>query len=131
MSTTNDKQIGGTHYKSSHECWDYIVANNLGYLEGTAIKYLTRWRKKNGIEDLRKAIHFIEKLIEVELANTQSINLELFSNMAGMAYSEGSNGTLGGFRRVCDVGEQVGDSHTVWPGELNDTIVIREDDVQS
>ena len=64
--SANDKQIGGSHYKSNSECWDYIIDNNLGYLEGTAIKYLTRWRKKNGIEDLRKAIHFIEKLIEVE-----------------------------------------------------------------
>jgi hypothetical protein len=63
----NDKQIGGSHYKEAGiECWDYIVANKLGYLEGTAIKYLTRWQKKNGVEDLKKAIHFIEKLIEVE-----------------------------------------------------------------
>lgn len=64
--SANDKQIGGSHYKSTMECWDYIMSNELGYLEGTAIKYLTRWRKKNGVEDLRKAIHFIEKLIEVE-----------------------------------------------------------------
>ena len=62
----NEKQIGGTHYKAAVECWDYIIANELGYLEGTAIKYLTRWKKKNGVEDLKKAIHFIEKLIEVE-----------------------------------------------------------------
>ena len=46
--SANDKQIGGSHYKSKSECWDYIIDNNLGYLEGTAIKYLTRWRKKNG-----------------------------------------------------------------------------------
>ena len=62
----SNRQVGGDHYRSSMECWDYIISNNLGYLEGTAIKYLTRWRKKNGIEDLKKAIHFIEKLIEVE-----------------------------------------------------------------
>lgn len=54
------------------ECWDYIVSNELGYLEGTAIKYLTRWRKKNGVEDLRKAVHFIEKLIEVEESKTKT-----------------------------------------------------------
>jgi len=60
------KQIGGTHYQSNMECWDYILANDLGYLEGTAIKYLTRWKKKNGVEDLHKAIHFIEKLIETQ-----------------------------------------------------------------
>jgi len=48
------------------ECWDYILANDLGYLEGTAIKYITRWKKKNGVEDILKAIHFLEKLVEVE-----------------------------------------------------------------
>lgn len=36
----------------------------MGYLEGTAVKYITRWKEKNGIEDIRKAIHFLEKLIE-------------------------------------------------------------------
>jgi hypothetical protein len=64
--SANDKQIGGNHYSSEIQAWDYIIANNLGYLDGTAIKYLTRWKKKGGIEDLRKAIHFIEKLIEHE-----------------------------------------------------------------
>ena len=66
--SANDRQVGGAHYKASIECWDFILANNLGYLEGTAIKYLTRYKKKNGVEDLKKAIHFIEKLIEVEEA---------------------------------------------------------------
>ena len=62
----NDTQVGGSHYKAPIECWDFIAANNLGYFEGTAIKYLTRWRKKNGVEDLKKALHFIYKLIELE-----------------------------------------------------------------
>lgn len=64
--SANDKQHGGTHYKSMEiEPWDYVAANNLGFFEGNAIKYLTRWREKNGVEDLRKAIHYIEKLIEL------------------------------------------------------------------
>lgn len=76
MDKANTKQIGGTHYKVAIQPWDYITTNNLGYLEGTAIKYLSRWRNKNGIEDLRKAIHFIEKLIEVELANASTAPVE-------------------------------------------------------
>lgn len=65
----NDIQHGGTHYKGKAiEPWDYIVANNIGFLDGTAIKYLTRWREKGGIEDLNKALHYIQKLIEVEKA---------------------------------------------------------------
>ena len=64
LTSANTKQIGGSHYKAPIECWDYIIANELGYLEGTAIKYITRWKKKNGVEDIKKAIHFLEKLIE-------------------------------------------------------------------
>ena len=65
--SANEEQHGGSHYKSKAiQPWDYIVANNIGYLEGCAIKYLSRWKDKGGIEDLRKARHFIEKLIEVE-----------------------------------------------------------------
>ena len=66
--SANEKQVGGSHYKAPIECWDYILANNIGYLEGTAIKYLTRWRKKGGLNDIKKAIHFLEKLIETEEA---------------------------------------------------------------
>ena len=62
----NDKQIGGTHYKTTIEPWDAILDWKLGYLDGSAVKYLARWRKKGGVDDLRKAVHFIEKLIEVE-----------------------------------------------------------------
>ena len=63
----NEHQIGGNHYASNDiQPWDYIIANNLGYLEGNIIKYTTRWRRKGGIDDLRKVIHYAEKLIEVE-----------------------------------------------------------------
>lgn len=62
-------QHGGTHYKGKKiEPWDYIVANGIGFLEGNAIKYLSRWRDKGGIEDLKKAMHYVQKLIEVETA---------------------------------------------------------------
>jgi len=65
--TANDIQHGGTHYKKygSLQPWDVITAWNLGYLDGTALKYIARWKDKNGIEDLKKAIHFLEKTIEV------------------------------------------------------------------
>lgn len=65
--SANDEQFGGTHYKKlGIQPWDYIAANGIGYFEGTAIKYLSRWKSKGGVEDLKKAIHFIEKLIELE-----------------------------------------------------------------
>jgi hypothetical protein len=64
----NDIQIGGDHYKSKTglEPWDVIARWNLGYLDGNALKYIARWRDKGGIDDLQKAIHYLEKLIEQE-----------------------------------------------------------------
>lgn len=62
-----DIQISGSHYKELKiQPVEYIHANGLGYFEGNVLKYLTRWKKKNGIEDLRKARHYIDLLIEME-----------------------------------------------------------------
>lgn len=67
--SANDKQVDGDHYRTKAiQPWDYIEANGIPFLEGSAIKYLTRWRDKGGVADLRKAIHFIEKRIELEEA---------------------------------------------------------------
>ena len=63
----NDTQTGGTHYQVAIQPWDYIIANGLGYLEGNVIKYVTRYKNKGGVEDLRKAQHYLAKLIEVNL----------------------------------------------------------------
>jgi len=66
----NNQQIGGEHYKlKAIQPWDYIVANDLGYLEGNVVKYVSRWKNKNGIEDLKKAQHYLAKLIEVANGN--------------------------------------------------------------
>lgn len=65
----NARQEGGEHYKAhQYETWDVILDWNLGYLDGNAVKYLSRWRLKGGIQDLKKARHYIDKLIEVEEA---------------------------------------------------------------
>lgn len=65
QNRANDRQEGGSHYKSfKYETWDVILDWNLGYLDGNAVKYLSRWRLKNGIEDLKKARHYLDKLIE-------------------------------------------------------------------
>ena len=62
-----EEQVGGGHYKDmAIQPVEFIHANGIGYMEGCAIKYLCRWRKKNGIEDLKKAKHFIELLIDLE-----------------------------------------------------------------
>lgn len=62
-----DKQIGGSHYKKyAIQPVEYAMLNNLNYCQANAIKYITRYKDKGGIEDLRKAIHNIEILIELE-----------------------------------------------------------------
>ena len=57
------KQVGGTHYQMAIEPIDYIVKNDLGYREGNVIKYITRYKKKNGQEDLLKAMHYLEMIL--------------------------------------------------------------------
>jgi hypothetical protein len=61
------RQVGGNHYsKLAIQPAEYTHANGLGHMEGDAIAYITRWRSKNGIDDLRKAVHSIELLIHLE-----------------------------------------------------------------
>jgi hypothetical protein len=67
-----DTQVGGDHYKKlAIQPIEYILGNNLGFAEGNIVKYITRWKDKGGIEDLRKVIHYAEFLIEHE-ANLRS-----------------------------------------------------------
>lgn len=70
MSANNS---GPSHYKDKTiQPWDFIIALNLNYLEGNVVKYVSRWRQKNGIDDLNKAKHYLEKLIEVETKKPKS-----------------------------------------------------------
>lgn len=66
-----NEQIGGTHYRDKAiQPIEYILANDLGFCEGNIIKYVSRYKDKNGLEDLKKAKHYLEFLIEeVEKVN--------------------------------------------------------------
>lgn len=61
-----EKQVGGDHYKTPIQPIEYILANKLSFCEGNIVKYITRWRAKGGVEDLKKVIHYAEFLIEHE-----------------------------------------------------------------
>lgn len=62
-----DVQVGGDHYKQfGIQPMEYIFANKLGFVEGCVVKYITRWRDKGGIEDLKKIQHYCQLLIENE-----------------------------------------------------------------
>jgi hypothetical protein len=61
----SDTQIGGDHYKKCKiQPWDYVIANDLDYFQGSIIKYVTRWKDKGWTQDLHKAKHFLDKYIE-------------------------------------------------------------------
>ena len=58
------RQVGGSHYKDFKiQPVEFIVANNIGFLEGNAIKYICRHRAKAGKQDIEKAIHYLEMVL--------------------------------------------------------------------
>jgi hypothetical protein len=57
-------QWGGDHYrKLPIQVWDFIAANKLDYFQGNVVKYVSRYKDKNGLEDLKKSRHYIDKII--------------------------------------------------------------------
>jgi hypothetical protein len=64
--TATKKQVGGKHYTNYKiQPIEFITSNNIGFIEGNVIKYLLRFKEKNGIEDIDKAIHYLELLKEI------------------------------------------------------------------
>jgi hypothetical protein len=62
-----DMQVGGGHYKDLLiQPAEYVYVNKLGYHEGAVVYYVTRWKEKNYLEDLEKAKHHIQILIDLE-----------------------------------------------------------------
>ena len=83
----NDYQVGGDHYiEQPIQPWDYIVSHEMGFLEGNIIKYVSRYKYKDGIDDLGKALHYLTKLIEVtNERNRQYERLQKASARKGVA----------------------------------------------
>lgn len=67
MDKATDKQEGGSHYKSLKiQPIEFVHANQIPFIEGNVIKYIIRHREKNGAEDIKKAIHYLKMLLELE-----------------------------------------------------------------
>lgn len=60
----NELQVGGEHYRTEYQHWDLALAVPLSYLVGCSTKYVTRWRRKAGLQDLQKGLHYLNKQIE-------------------------------------------------------------------
>src|ERR1051325_4466921 len=72
----NSRQVGGTHYRDvpGEQLWDRILRlYGPGYLIGNILKYVERYYKKDGLRDLEKARHYLDKLIEYEEAQQKSL----------------------------------------------------------
>lgn len=70
QTPANARQVGGVHYRGTQAAngmqhWDVVHAFNLDYFQGNITKYLFRWKDKNGIQDLEKALHYLEKYLEL------------------------------------------------------------------
>jgi len=65
-SEKKERVIHPEHYNKGIEMWDYAYTHKLDFFEGNIVKYVTRWKTKNGIEDLKKAKQYLDKLIQLE-----------------------------------------------------------------
>jgi hypothetical protein len=81
VSKANDRQVGGTHYAAPIQHWDYAASHDFDYFQGQITKYVTRWKKKGGVQDLEKAAHFLAKYIELARAAADP-NGEVFRRCA-------------------------------------------------
>lgn len=69
--TALNVQVEGNHYKTMKvQPVEYIHANNMPYMEGNVIKYISRHKSKNGAADVRKAIHYCQLILELEYGET-------------------------------------------------------------
>jgi len=81
--TSLDTQVGGDHYKSmAIQPIEFIQKNQLPYCEAAVIKYVCRHRRKNGRQDVEKAIHFLEMLLEMEYGYHETNDFDVYQALA-------------------------------------------------
>jgi hypothetical protein len=97
VKKSNEYQVGGTHYQAEIQHWDFAAANQLDYFQGVITKYVARWRKKGGVEDLFKSLHYLEKYVEVHLgftpvapssSRTTVVTVSQFGDSVGLTHQE-------------------------------------------
>lgn len=73
---STDYQVAGDHYKKlKMQPIEYIMANQLEFAEGCIVKYISRWRERGGIDDLRKIKQYCDFIIESELDKLDKVKL--------------------------------------------------------
>lgn len=79
----NAIQHGGDHYqKKTYQHWDFVCDTGMHYLLACATKYVSRWQDKGGVEDLRKAAHYLDKALErgITMSTYSSYHVNLFTS---------------------------------------------------
>jgi hypothetical protein len=83
MTHANSRQVGGNHYSAPVQHWDIAAVYLLGHFEGNITKYISRHAKKNKAQDVEKALHYLEKLIELFVhGQIQPVHLD-YPNLPG------------------------------------------------
>lgn len=115
----NQMQVGGTHYKTGYEHWDWVLDVGLGYLEGNATRYVSRWRKKEGLQDLQKALHYANKSIETYSLMRRRPEPLSVANRSDQTHRFAAANTL------TELEEEICVSYALW-NSLEDLIVGRD-----
>lgn len=115
--SANDRQVGGDHYRAQagfEQHWDrQWRLFGPGYFVGNITAYVERYRLKNGLEDLRKAEHYLQKLIELEAAAADGSGpppgggLEALANVVECGVAPQDDGPSGNIRRAAQPGGDV------------------------
>lgn len=89
----NVAQVDGTHYSKggTYQHWDWVSEINLPYLEACATKYLTRWKEKNGIIDLKKAVSYMQKLYMLVNAGKRTFVTQYPDSKSFFKFCENNN----------------------------------------
>lgn len=86
----NDRQVGGSHYRSSYQHWDWSIDMNIGPIEYAASKYISRWWKKHGpvkgLEDVEKAKHYVQKIKEAHAEGRYPTGFSRLRDVSMSAY---------------------------------------------
>lgn len=91
MKSASDYQVGGDHYRSEYQHWDWAIDIRLGYLESATTKYVTRWKGKNGPQDVEKAIHYLTKAKDAYLERRLHNGSTMLSPNKSLAALAGMN----------------------------------------
>ena len=112
------EQVGGTHYQTMKmQPFEYIFKNHLDFFQGSVVKYVSRWRNKNGIEDLRKAkntlerynMYLLEKIVKPDVTQPIQMHFPEFSMYVTVCH----NISTVSAKEYCDINEFDEDQYSV------------------